>query len=120
MDITHVQEISIERAKKWHTGGIADWSALEWAGCMAGEAGEAANFAKKLKRIDDQIKNIESGVVNTNVEEIKRKVAKEVADTILYGVLVAAKVGYVGKDFEDIIKKVFNDKSFEYGFPERL
>jgi hypothetical protein len=29
---------------------IKDWSSLEWAGCLAGEVGEAANLIKKIKR----------------------------------------------------------------------
>ena len=29
---------------------LEDWNALEWAGAMCGEAGEAANLCKKLRR----------------------------------------------------------------------
>ena len=29
---------------------IKEWSSLEWAACVAGELGEAANLIKKIKR----------------------------------------------------------------------
>ncbi len=59
LTIRFLQYINAKRAWRWHqNGGIKSWSALEWAGAMAGEAGEACNAAKKLKRIEDQIANM--------------------------------------------------------------
>lgn len=122
LDLKLVQEISISRAKRWHNGDINSWSTLEWAGAMAGEAGEACNAAKKLKRIEDKIKNInlDFGRNLTERSDAYRQVVQEVADTILYGVLVAASVGCVGDKFEAVVREVFNKKSEEYGFPEVL
>lgn len=42
--------------------------------------------------------------------------AKEVADTILYGLLLMARVGVNMP--EEVLREVFNKKSEEYGFPE--
>lgn len=92
-----------------------DWNPLEWAGAMAGEAGEAANAAKKLKRMETGLSNI--GERLTDIEITRQHVAKECADTIFYAIFLIQRVGY---DAEETIRSVFNSKSEEYGFPERL
>ena len=119
MKINDLFATNVERSKKWHPGGIEEWSALEWAGAMAGEAGEAANAAKKLKRVESKLQNINApGRSLINVDEARLKVAEEVADTILYGLLLMARVGISNP--EHVIADVFNRKSKEYGFPERV
>ena len=119
MRLNDVFLTNISRCRKWHPGGIEEWSALEWAGAMAGEAGEAANAAKKLKRIESKLQNTNSlGRSLTDVEAARTAVAEEVADTILYGLLLMARVGV--QDPEQVLAAVFNSKSVEYGFPERL
>lgn len=119
LTIRFLQYINATRAKRWHKGGIEDWSALEWAGAMAGEAGEACNAAKKLKRIEDDIANInlEDGRSLTDRENASAKIVDEIADTVIYGVLLAERVGM---DLEEAIRMKFNKKSEEYGFPERI
>lgn len=114
-----LQEINVVRASRWHPGGLAEWSALEWAAAMAGEAGEACNAAKKLKRAETGIKNInhEPGRSLTDIEIARKAVGREVADTIIYGVLLAARCGV---EIEAAVTEAFNRKSEEYGFPERL
>lgn len=109
---------STARANRWHHGDLNEWSALEWAGAMAGEAGEACNAAKKLKRLEDGIASINlEGRNLANVNHAKQTVGREVADTILYAVLVAVRCEV---DLEQVLIEVFNKKSEEYGFPERL
>jgi len=118
MPFAHIMAQSIGRANRWHNGNMDEWSPLEWAGAMCGEAGECANAAKKLKRLEDGIASINEGARNiADVNLAKQAVAKEAADTILYAVLVAARVGI---DLQQTIREVFNKKSEEYGFPERL
>lgn len=121
MSLTFQQVIhaSLSRTSRWHPNGVQDWSPLEWAGAMAGEAGEACNAAKKLKRIADRLQNInlEPGRSLTECESASRHVGREVADTILYGLLLAVRVGV---DLESTLIEVFNQKSEEYGFPERI
>lgn len=114
-----LQEINSRRAARWHPGGLQEWSPLEWAGAMAGEAGEACNAAKKLKRIDGNIANInlEEGRSLTDRDDACMKIADEIADTIIYGVLLAEAIGI---DIETVVRRKFNQKSDEYGFPERL
>ncbi len=55
-----------------------EWTPLEWSGALAGECGEAANLAKKLRRGD--------------VVDIK-DIGKEIADVVCYADLLAASLG---------------------------
>ena len=95
---------------------LPSWSMLEWAGAMCGEAGEAANVAKKLKRIDQ-------GMSYANRDNdrdrgvLMKKLAKECGDTILYAFLLLQATGH---DPEEIIRGVFNDKSVELGCEYRI
>jgi NTP pyrophosphatase (non-canonical NTP hydrolase) len=119
--INELFEVNLSRALRWHPEGIESWSALEWAGAMAGEAGEAANAAKKLKRLEGTIvslNSIDEDRHYTDIQQAKDAVAREVADTIIYGFLVLARVGVDNP--EKLIQDVFNWKSVEYGFPEML
>lgn len=119
MEVDDLFNTNVNRSMKWHPGGISEWSALEWAGAMAGEAGEAANAAKKLRRVESKLQNINApGRSLINVQEAQDKVAEECADTILYALLLMARVGITSP--EDVIRAVFNRKSEEYGFVERV
>ena len=119
MTINDLFETNVKRCAHWHPGGIEEWSPLEWAGAMAGEAGEAANAAKKLKRLDTSLPRINDGDRHyADHEAAATAVAKEVADTIIYGLLLMARVGVT--DPEAVIREVFNRKSDEYGFAEKL
>lgn len=138
MTVNEILATSVARSNRWHPGGLTDWSALEWAGATAGEAGEAceavlmlaalrmahkagesANAAKKIQRIESGIKNINVGERSlTDLDKAKRVVCKEAADTILYAIILMARAGET--DAESVIRGVFNQKSEEYGFPERL
>lgn len=119
MKLNDVQALNVQRAVRWHKSGIDEWSALEWAGAMAGEAGEACNAAKKLKRLDGGIASMNAADRHfTESASARAAVGREVADTIIYGLLLMARVGI--SDPESVIAEVFNRKSEEYGFPERL
>lgn len=115
--IHDLQVINRERAIKWHTNEEEPWTLVDWTNALAGEAGEACNASKKLKRINTKLPNKEAGLDKSNVDELKLKVAKECADNILYAILT---IDYLGFDATETIRKVFNQKSIEYGFPERL
>lgn len=113
-----IQNTSYERAARWHPDGMDEWSALEWAGAMCGEAGEAANAAKKLKRLQGNIASLNHEERHlTNIVQAKAVIAEECADTILYALLLMSRIDI---DAESCLQRVFNKKSEEYGFPERL
>lgn len=115
-----LQTMNTRRAMRWHKAGLEEWSPLEWAGAMCGEAGEAANAAKKLKRLTSGMRNInteEGREALDTIAKAKLKVAWECADTIIYGVLLMAEMGM---DADEMVREVFNTKSEEYGYPERI
>ena len=45
MTVNDLVNTSIERAKRWHDGDIAQWSTLEWAGAMCGDLIEHGKFS---------------------------------------------------------------------------
>lgn len=116
MDITKFQIINDQRAKRWHHNGQTNWTLLEWAGAMCGEAGEAANVAKKLRRLDMDLPNKEAGLSVSDSYELRLKMAKEIGDTMIYGLIILSELGF---DSSYILTTVFDTKSEEYGFPER-
>jgi hypothetical protein len=116
VDISQFQAINAVRAERWHHGGQTDWTLLEWAGAMCGESGEAANAAKKIRRLDMRLPNKEKGLDKSNLRELQMKCAVEVADSIIYGLIMLSKLDV---DASVVLAHVFNEKSIEYGFPER-
>ena len=116
MDLRQFQQINSDRGKRWHQGNLLQWTLLEWCGAMCGEAGEAANYAKKIRRLDLQLPNKEAGLNKSNYDELRIKLGNEIADTIIYGLLTLSALDL---DAEQMIRNVFDKKSEEYGFPER-
>lgn len=111
-----ITEISKSRCERWHgEKGLEDWSGLEWAGAMAGEAGEAANVAKKILRRERGI----AGQLNTPeaMEADIKQLGDELADVFHYLVLLAARYN-IPLDAHIIDK--FNVVSTRSGFPETL
>lgn len=117
MDIRYIQDVNRQRANRWHGGNFKEWSGLEWAGALCGEAGEAANVAKKLKRVESNYAGNAHSEHPLVPEELKAAMASEVADTFLYLALLASRYEI---DLETAIVTKFNKKSEEMGFPERL
>lgn len=115
--IRDLQSINVSRANRWHGGDFKEWSGLEWAGAMCGEAGEAANVAKKLRRVELQIDGNAFSDRKLNVDELRRELASECADTFLYLLLLAARYDI---DLHSAVVEKFNRKSEEMGFPERI
>ena len=116
MDITKFQAINATRAKCWHHNDKNNWNLLEWAGAMCGEAGEAANVAKKIRRLEMELPNKLAGLDINNYPELRFQLGREVADTIIYGLIIMSELGL---DSSAVLTNVFNKKSTEYGFPER-
>lgn len=115
-DLDAFQSTNAVRGRRWHQGDLTQWSLLEWCGAMGGEAGEASNVAKKLRRLDLSLPNKEAGISKDDVELLKEKLADEVGDTMIYGLLILSVLGVKASD---VIERVFDRKSVEYGFPER-
>lgn len=98
------------RQAEWPGASEADlcFRALE----MAGEAGEAANKAKKLVRLERGIANA-SGHPDVTVEDL----ALELADVIITTDLLALELGV---DLAEYVIRAFNAKSERLGLQTRL
>ena len=91
-----LREASVLRTEEvFHS--VKAWNPLEWAGAMAGEAGEAANKAKKLRR-------------GENITP--RDIGIEVADTVCYGTLLCSSVD---ERLGELVIDKFNEVSVARG-----
>lgn len=118
-DITHpglnlkkLREINVARSNRWHEDEA--WNVSDWAVAFAGEAGEACNAVKKLRRLETFVRRAPNDL---NRKEAIKKIAQEVADTVLYADLLLA---HLGVDLSQALIETFNRKSEDMGFPERL
>lgn len=176
-----VAEINRQRCKRWHDPETEPWTGADWSNAMCGEAGEAANVVKKLRRnetgtagytwdtvpvghvvpgsgviIDKRshfpaagwhvtfkrdegafsgeewvcfhsgadavpIRLTEHGleypIPHPNTSQLRIQLGHEIADTILYALLLA---DHYGIDVAEAVVEKFNLVSVRQGFPERL
>ena len=111
-DLHAIKVINRTRSDKWHN--MDDWSPMEWACAMAGEAGEVCNAVKKLKRLETGMRQAKGPV---SKDEAIQKIAEEIGDVFLYLDLLAQRVGL---DTAECIKNTFNRVSIREGFEERI
>lgn len=107
-----LRRINLQRCRRWHPGGLNDWSLSDWYTATVGELGKAGNVIKKLNRSRD-------GIVGNNIGDLglKNALRDELADTIIYLDLLAAAAGI---DLANAVVSKFNEVSLRNGFPERL
>jgi NTP pyrophosphatase (non-canonical NTP hydrolase) len=106
LDFDMLQRVNVARCESPDNGfnqKLDEWSILEWAGAMSGEAGEATNVAKKIRR-----KRIQRGDDKATVALL----GEELADTICYATLTAARAGI---DLGEAVVAKFNKVSKEIG-----
>lgn len=127
--------VNRSRAKSWHgKRGVKDWNSLEWSAATAGEGGElaheviqlfllaqvsrglgqAANLAKKIKRIDTALARRKN---EQNRASLVKKLANECADVVIYLDHLADREGI---DLGESVRDIFNKTSKKFGFSERL
>jgi NTP pyrophosphatase (non-canonical NTP hydrolase) len=115
VNLADVRKKNIARALRWHEEDSL-WTGADWSNAMGGEAGEAMNVVKKIRRHETGIEGrIASGIPSR--EELIEMLAAELADTVLYADLLAA---YYGIDLGRAVIDKFNLVSAKQGFPERL
>lgn len=101
------------RKVRWH-GDADEWTGADWSNAMCGEAGEAANVVKKLRRHETST----GTAYNTPpVDELLAALAEELADVVTYADLLAEKYGI---DLAASVVAKFNRVSAAQDFPERL
>lgn len=112
MHLRTLQAIDAARAAEWHKPHAdKPWTLGDWGNAMGGECGEAQNVIKKIRRIEVGLKPTDDWY------ELHEKLGEELADTLLYLLLVAEQANL---DMEDAVKKKFNSVSEQEGFSQRL
>lgn len=123
LNFEELRAANAARVVRWHGPDAEPWSGADWSNAMCGEAGEAANVVKKLRRHETRIPGtvrVGDGVQLYNtprVPELLEKLGKEIADTIIYADLLAH---YYGINLGDVVIAKFNEVSVLQRFPERL
>jgi NTP pyrophosphatase (non-canonical NTP hydrolase) len=89
---------------------LNSWSLSDWVTATVGEVGEAANIVKKLNRVRDGIPGNDE-----TPEELRGKLADEIADAAIYLDLWAQAAGL---DLETIRDAKFKKTSQKIGYVE--
>lgn len=122
LDLADLRAVNGERVLLWHDdrfgvgswiGDGRDWTGADWSNAMCGEAGEAANVVKKIRRQE----TAHLGAVDPELSVLRPRLAEELADTLIYADLLAA---HYGIDLAQAVKDKFNAISAREGFPQRL
>lgn len=113
LTLEHLLEVNWKRCLAWHQDDNP-WTDERWITAIVGELGELANNIKKEFRAKDGSIGILKG---ETLETLNEEIEKEWADTMLYMILFAANRGIKPSE---AIRKVFNAKSEQLGFVERL
>ena len=110
-----LRDANVSRCVNGFKHSLESWSVAEWTNAMCGEAGEAANIAKKMLRHRDGVAGNKGA--DTDLAALRLKLARELADVVIYLDLVAASQGI---DLGETVRETFNNKSAEIGARERL
>ncbi len=113
LTLAEVIDANRQRCKRWHDADTEPWTGADWSNAMCGEAGEAANVVKKLRRHETRT----SPQGGPDEAALRAALGHEIADTILYALLLGDH--YAIDVVEALIDK-FNLVSERQGFPERL
>jgi NTP pyrophosphatase (non-canonical NTP hydrolase) len=112
------QQTNVKRCTEAFKHELGDWTPLEWAGAMCGEAGEAANICKKIKRKIQGHGGDWALRRDPSLDELIERLGEEIGDTVAYLALLAASVGL---DLGTCAAKKFDKISDEAGWNgERL
>lgn len=104
MNLSELRIKNVQRCEQvFHA--LHSWTPAEWACAMAGEAGEACNVAKKIKRLATKTNTAKDP---KTLEECTWLMADELADVVIYADLLAACLDI---DLEQSIKDKFNEVS---------
>lgn len=120
LTIKEFAEINLERCdmpKPQGFGGHRQWMADSWTNAVCGEAGEAANKAKKfIKKVEDfeDLVIYETFCKMPESQEMLKGIAVELCDTIIYALIAIQKFGF---DPSAMLQTTFNDVSIREGMP---
>lgn len=113
LTFAELRQANATRVLRWHPPESVPWSGADWSNAMCGEAGEAANVVKKLRRA-------ETGTMaqgDPTPDELRAMLADEIGDVVCYLDLLAL---HYGIDMDEAVASKFNRVSARMGFPERI
>lgn len=130
LDLAALRSANVSRLARWH-GDDDDWTLADWSNAMCGEAGEAANIVKKIRRTESKlwaaqkypgdVGGASHAVADLPAAEARaalvEKLGAELADIVCYADLLAH---HAGIDLAEAVWTKFNRVSEAQGFPERL
>lgn len=125
LTLAKIAEQNRARCVRWHGDGTGAseyeaWGGADWSNAMCGEAGEAANVVKKMRRHETRRQGGPHAPLPYNTadwEHLRSALADELADVVLYLDLLA---DHYDIDLEQAVREKFNRVSEAQGFPERL
>lgn len=112
--LTRLRKANRSRVVRWHGPDSTPWTGADWSNAMCGEAGEAANVVKKLRRFETGTRSKRD---DATYDELRGDLREELADMIVYADLLAI---HYGLDLREGIIAKFDKVSEREGFPERL
>ena len=105
-----LRAVNVPRCEGAFDHGLMDWTPLEWAGALCGEAGEAANITKKMRRGDYMPTVTDQALAHHSL-------AMELADVVTYCDLLAARCGI---DLGQAVREKWNQVSEKRDWTTRL
>lgn len=118
MDLKAFSKANLARciSKEGFNHTLESWSFAEWTNAIGGELGEAQNLTKKLLRHRDNIAgNLKE--IDKDPVSLKRRAAEELGDAMAY---IDLAIQNLGEDTEEILRFIWNRKSEEIGYKERI
>lgn len=130
LDLAELRARNVSRLRRWH-GDNDDWTLADWSNAMCGEAGEAANVVKKIRRTESALwdkqkypgdgASAHAKLADLSADDARAALveglANELADIVCYADLLAL---HAGIDLAAAVIAKFNRVSAAQDFPERL
>lgn len=91
---------------------LETWTLSDWFLALTGELGEAANVAKKLKRIAD---GLPGNASSDSADSLFTELAEELADVYIYLDLTCQRAGV---DLQEAVERKFRRTSDKIGYRE--
>lgn len=115
LNFSHLRGVNVRRCVGAFKHALDSWSIAEWTNALCGESGEAANVAKKMIRHRDNVAGNKGA--DTDLDVLRAKLGRELADVVIYADLCAAAIGL---DLGELVRETFNAKSDELGSDIKL
>jgi len=115
-DLDALDQLRIQgnrRRDRWHGPDTEPWTGADWSNAMCGEAGEAANVVKKLRRLETGTGS-QDGLTRQDLVDM---LADELGDVLAYADLLAQ---HYGISLRHAMARKFNAVSVREGYPERI